>query len=340
MYLIEPIRNGEYITDGTIALAMQVYVNQHIFLDEDILFPYYCDPKVEIGRFQNTAIEVNQDYIDKHSIQVVRRDTGGGAVYVDKGAVNMCCILEQDTSIYGDFQRFYQPAIKALHTLGATDVVQSGRNDLTLNGKKVSGAAMTLMNNRIYGGYSLLLDVNYEAMDKVLKPNRKKIASKGIKSVRARVGHLREALDEKYRDITIEEFKNLMVTQILGIDDIKEAKRYELTDADWEAIDELADKKYKNWDWNYGKSPKYEYNRSERLSSGTVDITISVEQNRIADCRIYGDFFGQGDIKDVEEALQGTKMTREDLTHQLKQLDIVYYFSNVTVEALVDMILS
>lgn len=124
--------------------------------------------------------------------------------------------------------------------------------------------------------------------------------------MRARVGHLREALDEKYRDITIEEFKNLMVTQILGIDDIKEAKRYELTDADWEAIDELADKKYKIgielW-----KSPKYEYNRSERLSSGTVDITISVEQNRIADCRIYGDFFGQGDIKDVEEALQGTK---------------------------------
>lgn len=340
MYLIEPIRNGEYITDGAIALAMQVYVNQNIFLDEDILFPYYCDPKVEIGRFQNTAIEVNQDYIDKHSIKVVRRDTGGGAVYVDKGAVNMCCILEQDTSIYGDFQRFYQPAIKALHTLGATDVIQSSRNDLTLNGKKVSGAAMTLMNNRIYGGYSLLLDVNYEAMDKVLKPNRKKIASKGIKSVRARVGHLRGALDEKYRDITIEAFKNLMVTQILGINDIKEAKRYELTDADWEAIDELADKKYKNWDWNYGKSPKYEYNRSERLSSGTVDITISVEQNRIADCRIHGDFFGQGDIKDVEQALQGTKMTREDLTHQLKQLDIVYYFGNVTVESLVEMILS
>ncbi|HCY8123249.1 TPA: lipoate--protein ligase [Staphylococcus aureus] len=309
MYLIEPIRNGEYITDGAIALAMQVYVNQNIFLDEDILFPYYCDPKVEIGRFQNTAIEVNQDYIDKHSIKVVRRDTGGGAVYVDKGAVNMCCILEQDTSIYGDFQRFYQPAIKALHTLGATDVIQSGRNDLTLNGKKVSGAAMTLMNNRIYGGYSLLLDVNYEAIDKVLKPNRKKIASKGIKSVRARVGHLRGALDEKYRDITIEAFKNLMVTQILGINDIKEAKRYE-------------------------------YNRSERLSSGTVDITISVEQNRIADCRIHGDFFGQGDIKDVEQALQGTKMTREDLTHQLKQLDIVYYFGNVTVESLVEMILS
>ena len=82
MYLIEPIRNGEYITDGAIALAMQVYVNQNIFLDEDILFPIIVIQKWKLDVFQNTAIEVNQDYIDKHSIQVVRRDTGGGAVYV------------------------------------------------------------------------------------------------------------------------------------------------------------------------------------------------------------------------------------------------------------------
>lgn len=340
MYLIEPIRNGEYITDGAVALAMQVYVNQHIFLGEDILFPYYCDPKVEIGRFQNTAIEINQDYVDEHDIQVVRRDTGGGAVYVDRGAVNMCCILEQDTTIYGDFQRFYEPAIEALHRLGATNVVQSGRNDLAIHDKKISGAAMTLINNRIYGGYSLLLDVDYEPMVNVLKPNRKKIESKGIKSVRARVGQIRDHLDENYRNITIEEFKDLMVKQILNIDDMKDAKRYELTDEDWAAIDELTEKKYKNWDWNYGRSPRYEYNRSERLSSGTVDITISVERNRIADCRIFGDFFGQGDIHEVEEALKGTKMTRADLLETLNALDLTYYFGKITAEELTDMILS
>lgn len=340
MYLIEPIRNGQYITDGAVALAMQVYVNNHIFLGEDILFPYYCDPKVEIGRFQNTAIEINQDYIEQHDIQVVRRDTGGGAVYVDSGAVNMCCILEQDTSIYGDFQRFYQPAIQALHHLGATEVIQSGRNDLALNGKKVSGAAMTLMNNRIYGGYSLLLDVDYDAMVNVLKPNRKKIESKGIKSVRARVGHLRESLAPQYQHVTIEEFKNLMVEEILGIDDINDAKRYILSDEDWAAIDELTAKKYKNWDWNYGRSPRYEYNRSEKLSSGTVDITIAVEQNRIAECRIFGDFFGQGDIAEVEIALKGTKMTKEDLSNVLNTLDLTYYFGNITADELVQMILS
>ena len=239
MYLIEPIRNGKYIDDGAVNLAMQVYINNNIFLDEDILLPYYCQPKVEIGRFQNTAVEINQDYVDENNIKVVRRDTGGGAVYVDDGAVNVCCILEQDTSIYGDFQRFYRPAIQALHNLGATDVIQSGRNDLALNEKKISGAAMTLLNNRIYGGYSLLLDVDYDAMVNVLKPNRKKIESKGIKSVRARVGQIRDALDPKYQDITIHEFKDLMIRQIMGIDDIKDAKRYELTDEDWAGIDQL-----------------------------------------------------------------------------------------------------
>lgn len=136
MYLIEPIRNGEYITDGAVSTAMQVYVSQNIFLDDDILLPYYCDPKVEIGRFQNTAVEINQDYVDAHDIQVMRRETGGGAVYVDRGAVNMCCLLQNDNSIYGDFQKFYEPAINALHHLGATEVVQSGRNDLELMARK------------------------------------------------------------------------------------------------------------------------------------------------------------------------------------------------------------
>ena len=276
MYLIEPIRNGKYIDDGAVNLAMQVYINNNIFLDEDILLPYYCQPKVEIGRFQNTAVEINQDYVDENNIKVVRRDTGGGAVYVDDGAVNVCCILEQDTSIYGDFQHFYRPAIQALHNLGATDVIQSGRNDLALNEKKISGAAMTLLNNRIYGGYSLLLDVDYDAMVNVLKPNRKKIESKGIKSVRARVGQIRDALDPKYQDITIHEFKDLMIKQIMGIDDIKDAKRYELTDEDWAGIDQLVAEKYDNWEWNYGRSPRYEYNRNERFSCGTIDISYQL----------------------------------------------------------------
>lgn len=340
MYLIEPIRNGKYITDGAVALAMQVYVSENIFLNEDILFPYYCDPKVEIGRFQNTAVEINQDYLEQKDIKVVRRDTGGGAVYVDRGAVNMCCILEKDDTIYDNFKKFYGPGIQALHHLGATEVEQSGRNDLAINGKKVSGAAMTLIKGRNYGGYSLLLDVDYEPMVKVLKPNRKKIESKGIKSVRSRVGSIRPYLASEYQNITIETFKDLMVKQVLGVDDLSDAKRYDLTNKDWEVIDDMLEKKYNNWEWNYGRSPRYEYNRDARLVAGTIDISLAVEHGRISACRIYGDFFGQGDISDVENQLQGVRVVKDDIIAALNELDVTYYFGKTSAEELADVILS
>ena len=339
MYLIEPIRNGKYITDGAVALAMQVYVQQHVFLDDDILFPYYCDPKVEIGKFQNAVVETNADYLKAHNIPIVRRDTGGGAVYVDSGAVNVCYLI-QDTGIFGDFKRTYAPAIEALHDLGATAVEQSGRNDLVLDGKKVSGAAMTIANGRVYGGYSLLLDVNYDAMEQVLNPNRKKIESKGIQSVRARVGSLRPHLAPQYQHITTHEFKDLMTCRLLGIEHIDQAKRYVLTEEDWAAIDQLTEEKYKNWEWTYGNSPQYSYHRDGRFTAGTIDIHLNIEKSRIESCRIYGDFFGKGNIEDVEQALIGTRMIEEDILTALQSLDLTNYFGAVTAEELVHLIFS
>ena len=211
MYLIEPIRNGKYLPDGALVMAMQVYVLNNIDIDETVIFPYYCEPKVEIGLFQNAETEVNHDYMKEKDIILVRRDTGGGAVYVDNGAVNVCFLMPGDTDVYGNYKKFYQPAVDVLHSLGATEVEQRGRNDLTARGKKVSGAAMTLVRGKIYGGYSLLLDVNYEAMVNALTPNRKKLESKGIESVRARVMGMRELLKPEYQNVTIDEFKNLII---------------------------------------------------------------------------------------------------------------------------------
>ncbi|MBF0787357.1 MULTISPECIES: lipoate--protein ligase [unclassified Streptococcus] len=339
MYLIEPIRNGQYIADGAVALAMQVYVQQHVFLDDDILFPYYCNPKVEIGKFQNVIVEINEDYLKENNILLVRRDTGGGAVYVDSGAVNVCYLI-QDNGIFGDFKRAYAPAICALNELGVTQVEQTGRNDLVIEGKKVSGAAMTISNHRVYGGYSLLLDVDYEAMERVLHPNRKKIESKGIKSVKSRVGSIRPYLAEQYQDITTDEFKNLMTCKLLGIDRIEQAKRYELTEEDWAAIDQLVADKYKNWEWNYGNSPQYSYHRDGRFAAGTIDIHLDIDKGRIAHCRIYGDFFGRGDVAEVEQILVGQRMERDDISLVLADVDLSPYFGKVSTEELLDLMFS
>lgn len=339
MYLIEPIRNGKYISDGAVALAMQVYVQQNVFLDDDILFPYYCDPKVEIGKFQNAVVEINEPYLKENNILLVRRDTGGGAIYVDSGSVNVCYLLK-DNGVFGDFKRTYQPAIEALNSLGITNVEQSGRNDLTIEGKKVSGAAMTIVNGRVYGGYSLLLDVDFETMDKVLNPNRKKIESKGIQSVRARVGNLREHLADEFKQVTNHEFKDLIICRLLNISDVSEAKRYELTEEDWAGIDKLVADKYKNWEWNYGNSPQYTYHRDGRFTCGTVDIHLNIENSRVEACRIYGDFFGKKNIQDVEAVLIGQRMIEEDILAALKGIELSEYFGPLTAEELTQLIFS
>lgn len=340
MYLIEPYRNGEYITDGAYATALQVHVQQNIFLDDDIIFPYYCDAKLEIGRFQNAAAEVNQDYLDENGIMLMRRETGGGAILVDEGAVNICFLVPENSGVYGDYKKMYEPVIQALNNLGVRNVETSGRNDLVIDGKKVSGAAMTLTKGRVYGGFSLLLDIDPEAMVAALNPNRKKIDSKGIKSIRSRVTTLREHLAPEYQNITTSEFKDLMMQELLQLNDVNDAKRYELTDEDWHAIDKLVEEKYKNWDWNYGKSPQYSYNRDGRLTPGTVEISLEIKSGKIRSCSIFGDFFGQGEIKDVENALIGTRAERSELESALDALDLNHYFGKIETKEFVDLILS
>ncbi len=168
-----------------------------------------------------------------------------------------------------------------LKELGAKNVVQSGKNDLTIDGKKVSGAAMMLNGDVIYGGNSLLYKVDYDAMVDSLNPNRKKIEAKGVKSIRQRVAPLSNYFDEQYRNLDIFEFKDLVIKKLFGVDDLSKVKRYELTEQDWAHVDELVNTKYKNWDWNYGLSPRYEYNRDARLAIGTINFSLAVEGQRI-----------------------------------------------------------
>lgn len=340
MYLIESRRNGEWIYDSGTAMALQDYVQNHIFLDDDILFPYMIQPTVQIGKFQNAYEEVNQPYMDEHDIKIVRRETGGGAIYLDDCNMSFSFLFNGDTDIYANFARLYEPAVVALNKLGVEGVEQQGRNDLVLGGKKVSGAAMTVVQGRVYAGFSLLLDPNYEAMVAVLNPNQKKIESHGIKSIRSRVGSIRPHLALAHRDMTVWDFAEYMMCQLLGITDISEAKRYELTLEDWQAVDEIAIEKYNNWDWNYGRFNQFDYELTERFPIGTVRVGVTVEHGKIATIQITGDFFGTKDIKEIKDTLTGVRLKKDDLIKALEPLDLVNYFGSLTKEEFVSFILS
>ncbi|WP_020007660.1 lipoate--protein ligase [Salinicoccus albus] len=340
MYLIESKRNGEWVYDPGTVMAIQEYVKDHIFLDDDVLFPYMMEPAVQIGKFQNAYEEINQPYMDANDIKMIRRESGGGAIYLDDRNISFCFLFDGSNDIYGNYARLYAPAIKALEKLGVDDVEYKGRNDLVLDDKKISGAAMTLHKGRVYAGYSLLLDPNYEAIVSVLDPNQKKIKAHGIQSIRSRVGSIRPHLASEYQEMTVWEFTDYMLCQLLGINDVTEAKRYELTPDDWAGIDKIVAEKYHNWDWNYGRFNQFEYYLTERFPIGTINVGLTIKHAKIASIQITGDFFGTKDITDVEESLVGVRLRKEDLLNALEPLDLSDYFGNLRQEEFVSFILS
>ncbi|MCK1976125.1 lipoate--protein ligase [Jeotgalicoccus huakuii] len=340
MYLIEMKRNGEYVFDGAMALCVQVYAQENLFFGEDILFPYITEPLVQVGRYQNAREEVNLPYIQKNNINLVRRDTGGGTIYLDKDCVNFCFLKESENQNSDvNFDDMYRPVIEILNEFGVENVQKSGRNDLEIDGKKVSGAAMSIVNGRQYGGYSLLLDIDETAISNALKPNRLKLDSKGIKSVRSRVHSLRPYLSQKYKSLTSVEFSELMILKIFGVSSKKGIKTYELTDEDWSNIDQMMERKYLNWDWNYGKTPSYSYSKSDRFSIGTVEISLDVEHETIKQAKIYGDFFGSKDTETVESALTGVRLKEDNLMRALENIDLKECLGDIKVSEFVGLIL-
>ncbi|WP_434338040.1 lipoate--protein ligase [Mycoplasma capricolum] len=342
MILIEPIRNGKYIKDGAYWLAIQIWAANNLKIDDTIVFPSIADPHVQMGYFQNPEVEVNFKYLKEKNLEIVRRATGGGTIYIDSNSVNICYLIpyKKGTEILGNYAKFYEPTIKILKELGSKNITQSGKNDLTIDGRKVSGAAMMLLDDVIYGGNSLLYNVDYDAMTQVLNPNRKKIEAKGVKSVSQRVAALSQYLDEPYRNLDIFEFKDLMIKKIFNVDDLKDVKRYVMTDKDWEQVDELIKTKYKNWEWTYGLSPRYEYNRDARLSIGTINFSLAIENQRISKIKISGDFFAKKDLQELEKSLIGTKMIYEDLVKAFSDADLQsYFFTEVKPEEVAKIIL-
>ncbi|MGE7648995.1 lipoate--protein ligase [Peribacillus frigoritolerans] len=320
------------ITDPRINLAIEEYALKHLNIDETYLLFYINRPSIIIGRNQNTIEEINSDYVDEKGITVVRRLSGGGAVYHDLGNLNFSFITKDDGDSFHNFKKFTQPVVETLEKLGIHAEL-SGRNDILAEGKKISGNAMFSTKGRMFSHGTLLFQSEMDHIVSALKVKKDKIESKGIKSIRSRVGNIADFLKEP---MTVEEFRSFLLQNIFK--DTGKVTEYVLTETDWEKIHEISEDRYQNWEWNYGKSPKFNLQNSHRFPVGSVDIRLEVNRGIIENCKIYGDFFGVGEVADIERKLTGTRYEKEAISRVLDEIDVRHYFGNVTKEEILALI--
>lgn len=313
------------ITDPTINLAIEEYAVKNLDINEAYLLFYINEPSIIIGKNQNTIEEINIEYVEDQKLHVVRRLSGGGAVYHDLGNLNFSFITKDDGNSFSDFKKFTKPVVEALNKLGVAAEL-SGRNDIQVGERKISGNAQFSTKGRMFSHGTLLFDSEIEHVVSALNVKLDKIKSKGIKSIRSRVANISEFLTE---DISIDTFKKILLETIFNSDSIPE---YKLTDEDWDKIYELSETRYRNWNWNYGKSPKFNLQCTNRFPIGQIDMRLEVNKGIIERCKIYGDFFGVGNTEEVEARLVGQKYERQSLKLAITDLNLKHYFGNLTEE--------
>ena len=314
------------VTDPRVNLALEEHCLRHPEMTGDYLLFYVNEPSIIVGRNQNTIEEINADYVRERGIHVVRRVSGGGAVYHDAGNLNFSFLTRYDRSFFHNFRKFTEPVIAALRTMGVRAEL-TGRNDIVVGERKISGNAQYASGARMLSHGTLLLDSRLESVVEALDVKADKIASKGLKSVRSRVANISEFLAAP---LAMADFKASLVESIFA--PLGGMREHVLSEADWDRVRELAREKYGAWEWNYGRSPDFDIRRVHRFPIGQIDARIDVSKGRIRQIRIFGDFIGIDEISGLEEQLTGIPYRRDAIAERLAPLDISAFFGNISAE--------
>ena len=312
-------------------MAFDEYCLESLSIDEPVFFLWQNRPAVIVGFNQEVNTEVNLDYLKEQGIDLVRRVTGGGAVYHDFGNLNYT-IVGPSEDLERDYPEYAGIMMKALQSLGVPATL-SGRNDILVEGRKVSGFAKRVCRNRLMVHGTLMYKVDVDVLTNVLSPSATKLQSKGVSSVRSRVANLCDYLPE-IKDI---QTFSQRLEEILS-NHYADAE-YQLSEDDLANIQRQTDEKFATWEWNYGRSPKATLTNSARLACGTVEIHLTLNENRISTCRFGGDFLGNLPASEIEQALKGVVYDRVSIHHCLSQMEIGQYFDGVDAEDLVKLMI-
>lgn len=312
-------------------LALDEYAMKHIDTDEDFFFLWQNEPSVIIGKNQNAVEEINQEFIEKNKIHVARRVSGGGAVYHDFGNLNFTFVIGVDDPGKVNYKKYVQPVIDALKAMGV-EAEASGRNDILIDGLKISGNAQRMANGKLMHHGTLIYDVNIEDMVQALNVDPDKIVSKGVKSVRSRVTTIKEHLPE---GTTLQNFWDELQYYLSNKGQDKEII---LTEKDWAAVEYEALNRFSTWDWVYGYSPEFNLKNSKRFTGGRIDVLMDVKEGRIQTIRFMGDYLGLNDVAEVETRLIGTRFEKSDVDAVLSTLPLYEYFGSITKEEILSVI--
>ena len=313
------------VTDAHLNLALEEHILRNRMGDDDLLLFYVNAPAIIIGRNQNTVEEINSDVVAERGIRVVRRVSGGGAVYHDLGNLNFSFMTRDVHNRFNRYDRFNGPVVDVLRDLGVPAEI-GGRNDILAGGRKISGNAQFATPDRMLSHGTLLLDSNLDDVTAALRPKPGKVESKGVKSIRSRVANISEFL---VAPIAVDELRERILEQIFGTRDRAQIPTLSLDESDWEAARELLGRKYGTAAWNYGENPKSNVQRDRRFSGGEIDVRLDVQDGRIAGMRIFGDFMGRRDVGELEARLLGVLYERDAMMDALAEMDLSEFFTGI-----------
>ncbi len=315
-------------TDPYFNIATDEYIFKHI--KEDCFMLWQNDNAIIVGKHQNTLAEINLEYVKEKNIKVVRRLSGGGAVYHDLGNLNFTFTRTgDDAGDMVDFRRYTKPIIEVLQNMNVNAEFR-GRNDIVINGKKFSGNAEHVFKNKVMHHGTLLFSSNMPNISGALKVNPLKYKDRAVKSVPKRVTNIQDHLDEQ---ISVGEFANRVMDHITNTFD--DCKPYEFTQVDIDKIEAIKREKYATWEWNFGYSPDYNFKQGVKTDGGLLEMNMNVKKGIIEEVKIHGDFFHVRDISEIEEALAETPHEEQKIREVLSRFDLAQYFKGVSADDLV-----
>jgi len=314
-------------TDPAYNLAMEQYVFDCLPREHTYFMLWQNDNAIIIGKHQNTAAEINASYVEEHGIRVVRRLSGGGAVYHDLGNLNYTFITDEKENGPMNFSAFCRPVIKTLAEIGV-EAELNGRNDMTIGGQKFSGNAQYKKSGRVMHHGTILFDSDLSVVSKALQVDPAKIRAKGIQSVRSRVTNVSEHLK---CPVSLAEFRRLLLKNVA---EENGGEPWPLTQEALAVVDSFREQRYSRWEWTFGRSPVYTKTNKKRIEGcGTVEVCLSVDAGLIKTMELRGDFFHIGDLEEVTTAFAGCRASTAAYREVLGKIDLSRYIAGLDNEA-------